>query len=374
MRYLIKEPRVSVAIINWNYERYVADAIKSVKEQTYKNFRCVVLDNGSDDRSVDVIAEAIDGHSQFEFYQLPQNHGHLGGALWLLKHLSDEFVTFLDADDILSPDYLATHLQVHLSALSAAGFTSSNCVDVDSSGILLTGGNWWMRESWKTGEPSLEQVDRAVRLTAVDSEAYLRLAEATRYLHAGMTHWRWCPGSSNMFRRKLLERVKPSLEKPVAFGGVDGFFLPILHAISGSHLIDLPLSAYRLHGANDSSELPSLRGVRPHRDVAKAQSFSTFLLVMTSLVENIDSLLLTFSADRFWQILDVAASTERNPKIFAHPRLKSAFIHKYSRLRELFGASSLIYELRRRMPLKDCMEIIWAAHFRQSPKTKFRHS
>src|ERR1700687_1842379 len=101
-----KEPRVSVAVVNWNYANYVAEAIKSVRQQTYQNFHCVVWDNGSDDRSAEVITEAIDAHPQFVFHRSPQNLGHLGGAMQVLAGLQDDFVTFLDADDFLSPDYL----------------------------------------------------------------------------------------------------------------------------------------------------------------------------------------------------------------------------------------------------------------------------
>ena len=67
---VLHEPVVSIVIINWNYGRFVADAIQSVKEQTYKNIECVVVDNGSTDGSSEIIKEAIGSNPKFTFVQL----------------------------------------------------------------------------------------------------------------------------------------------------------------------------------------------------------------------------------------------------------------------------------------------------------------
>ena len=291
MKYFIKEPTVDFVIVNWNYARFVADAIQSVKDQSYQNFRCIVVDNGSDDDSVDRIAEAIGNHPQFTFHRLPSNLGHLGAALWSLEHLTGEFITFLDADDVLFPNYLASHLQAHLAAGSSVGFTSSNCVDMNTHGALLTSGNCNMYHFWQQGTPALRPMERTVRLMGVDDSAYSALAQAARYWPAHSQYWCWCPGSSNMFRRALLDRVRPDPASAL-FGGVDGFFLPILHALTGTVLIDQPLSAYRLHGSNDYSTLPSLQGLLSAHPKVKAQSFSSYLRMLTWLVDHLDDVVL----------------------------------------------------------------------------------
>src|ERR1700690_1627908 len=90
---MIKMPRVSVVIINWNYGRYVGQAIQSVKDQTYQNLECIIVDNGSDDESVDVIADAIRNHPEFTLHTLPRNLGQLGGSLFSLRHVRDRYFT-----------------------------------------------------------------------------------------------------------------------------------------------------------------------------------------------------------------------------------------------------------------------------------------
>ena len=44
---MIAAPRVTVVIINWNYGRYIGEAVQSVKQQTYGNLECIIVDNGS---------------------------------------------------------------------------------------------------------------------------------------------------------------------------------------------------------------------------------------------------------------------------------------------------------------------------------------
>jgi glycosyltransferase involved in cell wall biosynthesis len=364
VKYFVKEPAVDVVIVNWNYARVVANAVHSVKDQSYQNFRCIVVDNGSDDDSVDRIAEAIGNHPKFTFHRLPTNLGHLGAALWSLEHSTGEFITFLDADDVLFPNYLASHLQAHLAAESPAGFTSSNCVDMNTDGALLTSGNWNMYHFWQHGTPALRPMERTVRLTGVDDSAYSALAQAVRYLPAHTVHWCWCPGSSNMFRRALLDRIRPSDSSPAIFGGVDGFFLPILHALTGTILIDQPLSAYRVHGSNDFSTLPSLQGLMTENAKVKVQSFSTYIRMLTWLIDHLDDVVLMTGAERYWQVLDTASSTQPYAqKAFAHP-LQAALARRYSRLLELFGELRVFQELRKRLLFSEYLKIVLAARGR----------
>ncbi len=361
------EPRVSVVIINWNYARFVADAIRSVKEQSYQNFECIVVDNGSDDSSVDQIVDAIAGHPQFTLHRLPSNLGHLGGALWALQYVTGEFVTFLDADDVLATTYLASHLQAHLAAASSVGFTSSNCVDVNGQGTLLTGGNTHMYHCWKKGVPGLRPIERTVRLRAVEDSAYAALAEAVRYVPADTKGWCWCPGSSNMFRRQLLDRIRPTDATPTLFGGVDGFYLPILHALTGVLLIDLPLSAYRLHASNDNSVFPSLSGVSGRHPRAVAPSLATYVRMISWVIDCPDEVLLAGIRHRYWQVLEIVASTDPCAStVFSLPELQAIFARRFPQLVDVYGELRVFYELRRRVGFRDYVKVVLAARPRAS--------
>ena len=366
LNYFVKEPDVDIIIINWNYGRFVGDAIQSVKDQSYRKYRCIVVDNGSDDDSLDRITEAIGGHPQFGLFRLPSNLGHLGAALWSLEHCSAEFVTFLDADDVLFPAYLESHLQAHLAAVSPVGFTCSNCVDMSANGALLTGGTWHVYHNWERhGEPALRPTERAMRLTGIDDELYGALAEATRYLPATTPTWLWCPGSSNMLRRVLLDRVRPPELSSVIFGGVDGFYLPILHALTGSILIDQQLSAYRLHSDNDHTALPALYGIANDNGKVREQSFSAYARMLYWLIDKLDDVVLMTGPSRYWPVIMTVTTTGRPGdarRAFSRPEFLAALARRYQRFVQLFGEFVVFQELRKRLLFQEYLSVVRAAY------------
>jgi hypothetical protein len=188
------------------------------------------------------------------------------------------------------------------------------------------------------------------------------LAEATRYIPAQMPSWCWCPGSSNMFRRALLDRIRPIDSSRAVFGGVDGFFTPILHALTGTLLVDQPLSAYRVHGANDCSMLPSLTGINGARPEVEAQSSAIFSRALIWLVDHIDDIMaIAAPPSRYWQILDTVMSTDPRREGFSRPELKPVLARQYPRLIALFGARRVHRELRRHMRFSDLLAVVLAA-------------
>lgn len=93
-----ERPQFSVIINNYNYARFVGDAIKSVLDQTSKDTECIVVDDGSTDGSLAVIRS-------FSGIQLvvKENGGQTSAIRAGLARASGDIVLFLDADDKLYP-------------------------------------------------------------------------------------------------------------------------------------------------------------------------------------------------------------------------------------------------------------------------------
>jgi glycosyltransferase involved in cell wall biosynthesis len=368
LQYFVQEPTIDVIIVNWNYAHFVSDAIKSVRDQSYQNFRCIVVDNGSNDESVTRIAESIGAHPRFKFLRLPSNLGHLGGALWALQHATAEFVTFLDADDVLFPTYLADHLQVHLGSARPVALTSSNYVDVNENGELLTSGGFHMHQAWLNGTPTMRSIEHTVFLKGVDERAYLALAEGTRFIPSESGGWFWCQGSSNMLRRALLDRVRPAESPAVLFGGVDGFFLPILHALTGTILINRPLSAYRVHDGNNYAALPSLHGLERANSKVRVQIIAAHLRIAACLIDKLDDIVLMSGVERYWDVFASAmAARPLARETFSHREFKAALVRRYRRLVDLFGEYRVFHELRKRLLFSEYLEVLLAANKRRFP-------
>ena len=66
---LIMEPIVTVYITCFNYERFVRTAIESVLKQTYKNIDLIIIDDGSTDKSAEIINEYSSTNNVRIFFQ-----------------------------------------------------------------------------------------------------------------------------------------------------------------------------------------------------------------------------------------------------------------------------------------------------------------
>ena len=52
---MAEQPKVSVILPVWNGERYVSQAVESILSQTFQDFELVIVDDGSDDRTREVL-------------------------------------------------------------------------------------------------------------------------------------------------------------------------------------------------------------------------------------------------------------------------------------------------------------------------------
>ena len=93
---------VSVVIPCYNYATWVPEAIASVAAQTYTNWECIVVDDGSTDGSVAAIEQAIQGKENFRLIR-QENQGVAAARNTGAFAAQGEFITFLDADDRMRP-------------------------------------------------------------------------------------------------------------------------------------------------------------------------------------------------------------------------------------------------------------------------------
>ena len=87
--------KISVIIPNYNYARYVSEAIESVLNQSYKNIELIVVNNGSTDNSLDVLKAYEDRLLLVNQSNLGQSGARNSG----LCHTTGDYIAFLDADD-----------------------------------------------------------------------------------------------------------------------------------------------------------------------------------------------------------------------------------------------------------------------------------
>jgi len=108
-------PLVSIMMPAYNAERYIGEAIASVREQTYAHWELLIVDDGSTDRTAAIAAQAAAADPRVRLIQQP-NGGEAVARNTALTHMRGELIAFLDADDAYLPHHLAAvvaYLQAH---------------------------------------------------------------------------------------------------------------------------------------------------------------------------------------------------------------------------------------------------------------------
>lgn len=92
---------VTIIIPTYNRENKIEDAIKSALNQTYTNTQIIVVDDGSTDRTAELVKKypAVEYHFQ-------KNGGQAAARNSGLRHAKGEILASLDSDDIWNPDFL----------------------------------------------------------------------------------------------------------------------------------------------------------------------------------------------------------------------------------------------------------------------------
>jgi GT2 family glycosyltransferase len=98
--------RIDVAIPCYNYARFVRDAAESVLTQSFRDVRVLIIDNGSQDASLDVARALAAEDDRVEIRSFPQNIGPHGCYNAGVDWASGDYFFLLDADDLLTPGSL----------------------------------------------------------------------------------------------------------------------------------------------------------------------------------------------------------------------------------------------------------------------------
>ncbi|MGZ0749368.1 glycosyltransferase family 2 protein [Kluyvera sichuanensis] len=116
---------VSIIIPMFNVERFIAKCVKSVMEQTYLNIEIILIDDGSPDKSGDIVEEFSKVDNRIKLIRT-ENRGVSSARNLGIAQSSGEYLVFVDGDDYLSPDYV--DYMMKLASDSCADFIMSrNC-------------------------------------------------------------------------------------------------------------------------------------------------------------------------------------------------------------------------------------------------------
>lgn len=100
---VIRGPAISVVVTCYNYGKYLDDALRSVKAQSFEDWECIIVDDGSDDDTPD-ISRAWTGHDRRFVYLRQRNSGLSAARNAGLAMARGRYIQILDADDMILPE------------------------------------------------------------------------------------------------------------------------------------------------------------------------------------------------------------------------------------------------------------------------------
>lgn len=107
-------PLVSVIVPVYNMERYLAETLESVLKSDYPNFEVIVVDDGSEDNSRAIAEEFMMKDHRVKLISQP-NAGVSSARNNGIKSAKGEFILPVDADDLISSDYIKKCVSVLMS-------------------------------------------------------------------------------------------------------------------------------------------------------------------------------------------------------------------------------------------------------------------
>ncbi len=229
-----KQPLVSIIINNYNYDRFLKAAIDSALQQTSHPVEIIVVDDGSTDRSRDIIASY--GTQITPIFK--DNGGQASCYNTGFAASKGEIICFLDADDVFLPYKIATIVDK---------FNRSEDIG-------------WCFHSLELINQHSESIPGTTTVNYVT-----KVCDFRALLKAGRIPPNLPPSSCLCFRRSLLSQILPMPVSSALRAG-DNYIKFMAVALSPGYMMADVLSLQRIHDAN-------MVTLQPHKDYLKAREY-----------------------------------------------------------------------------------------------------
>lgn len=131
--------KLSVIIPVYNAEPYLKKCLDSVLTQEYKNIEVILVNDGSEDNSENIIKEYQSKYSNI-IYIRQENHGQASARNNGLTHAKGDLISFIDSDDYILPNMFSTMINklqndnsdlvmCNISLEKSGRRTEENCID-----------------------------------------------------------------------------------------------------------------------------------------------------------------------------------------------------------------------------------------------------
>lgn len=105
-------PTFSIIVPIYNSEKYLPNCLKSIEEQTYGDFECILVDDGSTDNSLEICQTLSRKDARFKVFHT-DNCGVSHARNVGIDHSNGRYITFIDSDDVIETIALEVYHSVY---------------------------------------------------------------------------------------------------------------------------------------------------------------------------------------------------------------------------------------------------------------------
>ena len=208
--------RVDILLASYNGDKYIENQILSIIGQTYKNWKLYIHDDGSSDKTLDIITKYIKLDARIEFLNdniYLRNPG--ANFMHMLKYSKSKFICFCDQDDL----WLENKLEILVSEIS----TKNNNIPQ----VVYGNGYSWIPENCIIGRNA--------------ASVYPKSLQELLFFNGGYQ------GASAIFNSKM----KECIDKKYDYIAMHDQILNLAGVLFGNiYFINKPLFLYRQHAPN----------------------------------------------------------------------------------------------------------------------------
>lgn len=105
-------PKISIVIPAYNVGPWIGETLKSVQQQTFKDFECIVVDDKSTDNTADIVDIFCKEDARFRLVKGERNRGVSVARNTGIDIARGEYISFLDGDDLWHAEFLSEMLDI----------------------------------------------------------------------------------------------------------------------------------------------------------------------------------------------------------------------------------------------------------------------
>ena len=223
-------PLLSVIMPVYNHELYVGEAVESVLNQTYKDLELIVIDDGSKDKSFDVVNRYSADSRLTAIKQ--ENAGAHNAINRGLSMANGQYLAIINSDDVFEKNRFSIMID-YMEKNKNIGFTCSYIQVIDDKGKKLG-----VKEGWRNMEPWLvEHPEKSLKA----NDDFVENLIMTNFTSTT---------SNFLFRREVYEKIGGM--RNLRFAHDWDFALRVAAKYECS-IIEMPLMRYRVHNSNTIS-------------------------------------------------------------------------------------------------------------------------